>query len=117
MIGFPGLGKDRVFITGEKYSDLPYILGSALEKNRIKVLADPDESSELFKRSDNYPFVLKGIPAHTIMAGTDKDRCYHQPCDEVDRIDIANMTRIIKAIAASVENLVNGELTPTRISN
>lgn len=115
MIGFPGLGKDRVFITGENFSDLPYILGNALRKNRIKVLADPDESMELFKRSDNYPFVLKGIPAHTIMAGTDKDRCYHQPCDEVDRIDIANMTRIIKAIAGSVENLVNGELTPTRI--
>ena len=72
MIGFPGLGKDRVFITGEKYSDLPDILGNALRKNRIKVLAEPDESSELFKRSDNYPFVLKGIPAHTIMAGTDK---------------------------------------------
>jgi Zn-dependent M28 family amino/carboxypeptidase len=117
MIGVPEFGKNRIFITGERYSNLPAILIRSLKKSKISVRGDPDESKQLFKRSDNYPFALKGIPAHTIMASDDNDPCYHQPCDEVGRIDIANMTRIIRAIAASAGSLISGEVTPRRINS
>jgi hypothetical protein len=48
------------------------------------------------------------------MSSDDDDACYHQPCDEVKRIDVANMTRIIKAIATAARPLINGEATPRR---
>lgn len=116
MIGIPEFGRNKVFITGEGYSNLPDILDRGLRKSGIGVRADPDEKKELFLRSDNYSFVLKGVPFHTIMASDDDDPCYHQPCDEVRRIDIPNMTRIIRAIAAAAGTLVNGKETPWRVN-
>ncbi len=116
MIGVRQSRKDRVFITGERHSDLPKILKKNLEKNAIRVVGEPSENHELFKRSDNFPFALKGIPAHTVMVSDDHERCYHLPCDEMKRIDIPNMTRVIRAIAFSVTGLIAGEETPGRIS-
>jgi Peptidase family M28 len=115
MIGIPQFGKNNVFIAGQKYSDLPAILQKGLKRNGINVRSEPDEKKHLFLRSDNYSFAMQAVPFHTIMASDDNDPCYHQPCDEVRRIDISNMTRIIKAIAASVRTLINGEATPGRI--
>ena len=66
----------------------------------------------LFQRSDNYPFFLKGIPAHSIMCSDDTDPCYHKPCDDASRIDFENMARIINAIAKSCQTLISGEDTP-----
>ncbi|MDP4264171.1 MAG: M28 family peptidase [Bacteroidota bacterium] len=116
MIGIPQFGHNKVFITGERYSNLPDILRRSLRKNGIYVRDDPDEKKQLFSRSDNYSFVVNGVPFHTIMASDDDDPCYHQPCDEVRRIDIPNMTHIIKAIAASAGTLINGKQTPWRIA-
>jgi hypothetical protein len=79
-------------------------------------MKEPDEEKMLFQRSDNFPFAEKGIPAHTIMASDDDDDCYHQPCDEIKRIDIPNMTVLIKAIAAATQKLISGEMTPTRVT-
>lgn len=115
MIGVPQYGAKKVFITGEKYSSLPQLLKSELELVGISVIKEPDEEKMLFQRSDNFPFAEKGIPAHTIMASDDDDDCYHQPCDEIQRIDIPNMTVLIKAVAAATQKLVSGEDTPTRV--
>jgi hypothetical protein len=116
MIGVPQFGKNKVFITGEKYSSLPQIIGKGLKKSGIKVLSDPDETRRLFQRSDNYSFVLKGVPFHTIMGSDDNDPCYHKPCDEVKRVDIANMTHIIRAIALSAQSLIDEKDTPSRVN-
>jgi hypothetical protein len=116
MIGVPQYGAKKVFITGEKYSSLPQLLQTELELAGISVMKEPDEEKMLFQRSDNFPFAEKGIPAHTIMASDDEDDCYHQPCDEIKRIDIPNMTALIKAIAMATQKLVNGENTPTRVN-
>ena len=114
MIGVPQYGKNRLFIIGQSYSDLPFILGKELKRKGIVILGEPSEKKQLFQRSDNYNFAVKGIPFHTIMASDDDDACYHQPCDEIKRIDVANMTRIIKAIAASAGVLINSNVTPKR---
>jgi hypothetical protein len=116
MLGVPQYGKNRVFIVGERYSNLPELLRKQFRSNKISIEPEPDESKKLFQRSDNYPFALKGVPYHTIMASDDDDGCYHKPCDEIKRIDVANMTRIIKAIAASANILVNGRVKPWRIN-
>jgi hypothetical protein len=115
MIGVSQFGKNTVFIAGQKYSNLPAILQKGLKRSGINVRNEPDPGKRLFLRSDNYSFAMRAVPFHTIMASDDNDPCYHQPCDEIGRIDISNMTRIIKAIAASVRTLINGEATPKRI--
>lgn len=116
MIGIPQYGKKRVFITGEQYSYLPALLRKGFKNTDLRVRPEPDEIKQLFMRSDNYPFAQEGIPAHTIMASDDDDKCYHQPCDEVKRIDIGNMTSIIRAIAVATAGLINGKETPGRIN-
>ena len=117
MIGIPQYGNNNIFITGFNQSSLPGILEKQLAATPVKVKTGPSEEKELFKRSDNYPFVKKGVPAHTIMSSDDDDKCYHQPCDEIKRIDIPHMTTIIKAITIATRTLISGEDTPTRISD
>jgi hypothetical protein len=116
MIGVPAYGKKSVFITGYDYSSLPAMLKKKLKIAGIRLRKEPDELRGLFWRSDNYSFALRGIPAHSIMSSDDFDPCYHKPCDEVRRINIVNMTNIIKAIAIASESLVMGTETPTRIN-
>jgi Predicted aminopeptidases len=109
-------GTNSFFLTGSEYSNIEKILKKNLRNSKIKILNEPDQIQMLFERSDNYPFALKGIPAHTIMCSDESDYCYHKSCDEVNRIDFKNMTKIIKAIAIGVETIINGKDTPTRIN-
>ena len=116
MIAIPQYGKNDVFITGFYESELPAMLKKNLEKTNVKVKDGPSEEKQLFRRSDNFSFVKEGVPAHSIMSSDDDDKCYHQPCDELDRVDIPHMTTVIQAIAEAAGPLIRGEQTPKRIS-
>jgi Peptidase family M28 len=115
MIGIPQYGKNNIFITGYDHSSLPKILEKQLASTTIKIVTGPSEEKELFKRSDNFPFVEKGIPAHSIMSSDDDDKCYHQPCDEIKGINFPHLTTIINAMAIATRTLINGEDTPGRV--
>ena len=113
MIGMTNRsGKNAFFITGASYSSLYGILRKNLEESSVSILNDNFDRKFLFQRSDNYSFFEKGIAAHSIMCSDDEDPCYHEPCDDADRIDFKNMTAIIKAIAESCSTLINGKDTP-----
>jgi Iap family predicted aminopeptidase len=114
MIGIPQYGKDNFFITGNKYSDLPALLRKNMKGFNVKVKPEPNQNKLLFQRSDNFSFVLKRVPAHTIMSSDDDDPCYHKPCDEVNRVNFKHMTRVIRAIAFGTKNIIAGVETPTR---
>lgn len=116
MVGRAGIGKNAFFITGAHYSDLQKIFVKNLKGSSVKLRYEPSFEKQLFKRSDNYPFALKGVPAHTVMSSDDDDGCYHQPCDELERLDIKHMMEIVKAIAVACTTLINGTDTPTRIN-
>jgi hypothetical protein len=105
-------GKNSFFVTGSEKSDLRKILKRNLSGENVKVEGDGLDHRDLFYRSDNYPFNLKGIVAHSIMCSDDNDPCYHKPCDDPDEIDTANMTRIIRAIAKGSVSLISGADTP-----
>ncbi|HVG42263.1 MAG TPA: M28 family peptidase [Chitinophagaceae bacterium] len=117
MIGtYNVTGKNAFYITGAENSNLEDIFKKNLRKSIIKIRREPDVKKLLFRRSDNYPFALKGIPAHTIMCSDDEDNCYHQVCDEISRIDILNMTNIIKSITVALQSIISGADTPRRIN-
>lgn len=114
MIGIPAVGKNAFFVTGGSYSNLQTIFRKALDK-QYRIRGEPSYEKELFRRSDNYPFARKGIPAHTIMASDDDDACYHQACDDAKRINVENMTSLVRAVALGCSTIISGADTPTRI--
>jgi Zn-dependent M28 family amino/carboxypeptidase len=122
MIGRSEFKSTRPFITGYEYSDLKKILnrnyqvfGDKKEKEFFKI--DPYPKSLLFKRSDNYYFALKGVPAHSIMLTSTEDKYYHHPDDEVWTLDYQKMKKVITGIAFGTIGLVKGIDTPGRIKS
>jgi hypothetical protein len=116
MIGRSNYGSKTGFsLTGSYYSDLFQVMQKNLSGYPVTLFKERDYNQDLFARSDNYPFAQKGIPAHTIMSSDDSDPCYHHPCDEVSRIQLQHMTKLIRAIPVAVRTLVDGSVTPKRI--
>ncbi|MFN4313070.1 MAG: M28 family peptidase [Chitinophagaceae bacterium] len=106
MLGIPQFGPKTVFITGQGLSDFSRRLDRELTEAGLKIIQEPAEERMLYKRSDNFSFVERGVPAHTVMASDDLDPCYHRPCDEAGRINIDNLTAIARAIAAAVRSML-----------
>ena len=103
-------------MSGWDKSDLGLILQESLEKVDFKFFADPYPKQNLFYRSDNATLARLGVPAHSISTTQiDIDTDYHQLSDEVETLDIENITNTIKAIAIGSQGIVDGEYTPSRI--
>lgn len=109
-------GGNSAFITGYERTDMGKILQKNLTGSSFTFYPDPYPEQQLFYRSDNASLARVGVPAHTISTTQiDKDKYYHQLTDEIGTIDIANMVRIIKAIALSSTSIVDGKDTPSRV--
>ena len=77
---------------------------------------DPYPDQQLFFRSDNATLARLGVPAHTISTSKmDSEPNYHHASDEIETLDISNMTEIIKAIALSSTSIITGQDTPSRV--
>ena len=111
MIGRPP-ANDRMaaWITGADLSDFAAIAGPALERAGIR-LVDFEMADRLFARSDNASLAAKGVVAHSISAGT-MHADYHQPSDEVDKIDLEHMTAVIAGLAEVVLEFAQRDAKP-----
>lgn len=109
-------GKNNAFITGYERSDFGEILQKNLKGTDFKFYPDPYPQQNLFYRSDNATLAALGVPAHTISTDQiDTDKLYHSVNDEVESLDVKNITATIKAIALSSRSIVSGKDTPKRI--
>jgi len=109
-------GKNSAYITGFEKSDFGKILQANLAGSEFKFEPDPYPKQNLFYRSDNATLAALGVPAHTISTSKmDTEKMYHTQEDEIETLDMINMTEIIKAIAISSKGIVNGKETPTRV--
>lgn len=109
-------GKNAVFITGFERSNFGTILQKNVKGTTFQFQPDPYPEQDLFYRSDNARLAAVGVPAHSLSTDMiDSDVLYHTVDDEVESLDIANMTEVIKAIALGSKSIVSGEDTPTRI--
>lgn len=118
MIGRPRNGKNQhPFITGFNQSNLAKILNKQLH-NRASQYGkkyfepDPFYEDDLYRRSDNFPFALKGMVAHTIMASSPNDQYYHSLNDEWEKLDYDYLAKVVKAIALATTGLANGSDNP-----
>jgi hypothetical protein len=108
MIGRPDSlagGPGKAWLTGYGRSTM----GAMLARAHIAVVADPRPSQHFYERSDNIAFAERGIPAHTL-SSFDLHADYHQPSDDLSRIDLAHMTAVINSAVRAVQLLANGPL-------
>src|ERR1019366_7316659 len=106
MIGRPdslagGIG--RAWITGYERSTM----GDALAANGIPIVPDKRLDQHFFERSDNIAFARRGIPAHTLSSYT-MQTDYHQPSDDITKVDFVHMAGVINAGARAVRLLTDG---------
>lgn len=107
MIGRPDSlagGHGKAWLTGYERSTM----GDMLRDGGIPIVPDPRPEYNFFLRSDNAPFAFRGIPAHTL-SSYNLHEDYHQPSDEIDRIDFDHMAAVIEAAIQATRLLANGE--------
>ena len=117
MIGtYSKWGANSAFITGYEKTDMGKILTTNLEGSQFRFYPDPYPEQQLFYRSDNATLARLGVAAHTISTSKmDVEKFYHTQDDEIETLDIKNMTEIIKAIAVSSTSIIKGKETPSRV--
>jgi hypothetical protein len=108
----PLLPSDSLWLTGFERSDL----GPELAKHGAKLVADPHPKENFFKRSDNYSLAKRGIVAQTVSSfGLHAD--YHQPSDEISRIDFPHLTRSIQSMVEPIAWLAQSAWKPSWLPN
>ncbi len=107
MIGRPDtlIGAGHAWLTGWERTTM----GPMFKAAGLPIVADPHPTEQFFQRSDNIAFAHRGIPAQTLSSfGLHAD--YHEPSDDMSRVDIPHMTAVIRAAAQAVWMLANGPL-------
>ncbi len=103
----PKVPAGTLWLTGFERSNL----GPELARNGAALVADPHPQQRFFQRSDNYPFALRGVIAHTISSfGLHGD--YHRPSDDVTKIDFPFMTRSLNSLIRPIQWLANSDFRP-----
>ncbi len=111
--GFPRTAASEsgnvVHLLGYTYSpDLARIVGEANDPIRLTIKEDYDrESQGLLRRSDNWPFLERGVPAVFLTTGLHPD--YHTPDDDTDRIDFIKLERITELASRAAWMAADGQ--------
>jgi len=114
MIGRPEeKAEGRTWGTGWTRSDLGTLMALGAALAGVEVFHREDVSEMLYTRSDNYSFVQKGVIAHSFSAGS-LHSDYHQPSDEVSKLNLPHMTHIIQGLFAGALPIADGQLTPVK---
>lgn len=97
-------GPNEVFVMGPKQSsaDLGNWLKTINDRfHKLELngrLDEPNEPQRLFQRSDQAPFIQRGVPALVFFTGLHED--YHQVSDHVEKIDFKKLEKISQTIHA-----------------
>lgn len=88
---------DTVIAIGQEFTslgELSKMIAAHHPELGLTVAPDPDPAEQAFFRSDHLVFVKKDIPAIFFTTWDHED--YHQPSDEVDRIDSDKASRVAR---------------------
>jgi len=91
---------------------------AALTAAGLKVFPDPAPEQNLFDRSDNVSFAIKGVPAMTFSPGLISfderiNKYYHQVTDNPDSIDYDYMLKYVQSYAFLARLIANDAERPT----
>lgn len=111
MLGKPDdYDHPHLLMTGTEFSNL-YSIARKYGKGK-KPEEDRYPEQRLNTRSDHYPFLLKGIVAHTFMYYSPFDQDYHKVTDDISTIDFSNFSNTLHNLLPVFEVLISGEETP-----
>lgn len=114
MIGRPEENAEgKAWGTGWTKSTLCDLVAAGAARAGVTVFHREDVSEMLYARSDNFSFVNAGVIAHSFSAGS-LHSDYHQPTDEVARLNLPHMTTIIRGLMAGTLPLAEGDVTPVK---
>jgi hypothetical protein len=117
MLGRPEAGaQGKVWMTGWDQSDLGEIMKVGADRAGVLVFDHPRFSAMLYRQSDNWSFVEKGVIAHSFSAGSLHED-YHQPSDEWEKLRLDHMTKVIHGLFAGSLPIANGSATPKKSAN
>ncbi len=113
MIGRPEPGgNEKAWVTGWEKSDLGKIMNDGSGQVGVLIFNHPQFGGEmLFRASDNFPFVEKGVIAHSFSAGS-LHGDYHQVTDHIEKLELRHMTRVIQGLFAGSLQIAEGKSTP-----
>jgi Zn-dependent M28 family amino/carboxypeptidase len=98
-------------LNGYDFSDVGLIMTAAGTATGVKVDKHPQNSDAFFGRSDNQAMADLGVPAHTLCtAFTYPD--YHKAGDHWDKLDYANMEKVVKMVGLSVMSIADSAKRP-----
>jgi aminopeptidase YwaD len=101
------VGEHDLWLTGWDRSNL----GPELARHGARLVGDPHPEEHFFERSDNYALAQRGVVAHTISSyGLHSD--YHQPSDDLSRVDWDHLIGSIESLIAPIAWLANSEFRP-----
>ena len=106
MIGRPddvAGGSGHGWLTGYERTTM----GDQLAEAGSPIVPDLRLDMRFFFRSDNLPFAVEGIPAHTL-SSYNLHEDYHQPSDEVEMVDFEHMAALVDAAVEAVRFLADG---------
>lgn len=98
---------DEFWMTGSQLSTLR----AELIKHRAVLADDPFPGNPYFRQSDNYSLAAKGVVAHTI-SGAANFPDYHQPGDEVQKLNFGFLKNSLQGLLPGFEWLVNSDFKP-----
>ena len=106
MIGLPMKDKNyKGYLTGHKMSNMSDKFNEYIEDSNFIGFYEMAETYQLFKRSDNYPFYLDfNVPSQTLSTSDDYIY-YHQPGDEIDKLDYEHMANITNKLIIIIEKM------------
>ena len=100
-----------VHLLGYSYApDLAQLAVTANEMTQLTIKQDYDRDAQnLVRRSDNWPFLQRGVPAVFLTTGLHPD--YHTPDDDTGRIDFAKLERITELASRLAWMAADGDAT------
>src|SRR5260370_17478346 len=91
--------------------ELAAVLGEANREFDLTLRMDYDNNaSNLLRRSDQWPFLQRGVPAVFLHTGLHPD--YHTTADRPGRIDFAKMEPIARLVSPTTFAIPHSQSTP-----
>ncbi|HWS55828.1 MAG TPA: M28 family peptidase [Pyrinomonadaceae bacterium] len=98
-------------VTGFDYSEVGETLRRAGAAAGVRLFKHPTKSDAFFSRSDNQALADLGVPAHTVGVAFEFPD-YHGVGDHWEKIDYANMERVVRAVALGLLALADDPRAP-----
>lgn len=108
----------HITVIGLKRTNMDTKLKEGAEANQLHLTGDPAPDQNLYERSDNISFALKGIPAIDIAPGiTEMNEAvfqyYHQATDNPETVDYDYLLRFSQAYSSMARLIANSKEKPS----